>query len=380
LNDAKEQLMPGLQVPLAQPWFGDEEPDAARAVVESGWLIFGPKVAEFEQTFAEAHGARHGIAVNSGSSALLIGMAALGVQAGSEVISPDMTFVSTASAALFLGARPVFADIDPIHHHLDPADLERRITADTSLIVPVHYAGHAADMPAILEIAGRHGIPVLEDAAEAHLSMVGSRYVGTLGAAGIFSFTPSKPMTTGEGGMILTNDDEIAEKCRLLRNFGDLGKFEWEVLGFNFRMPEVMGAIGLQQLAKLPQAIRIRHEIAARYTKELAGVPGVSPPQHETESATNYQLYTLRLDREEIGMSRDEVIAAMQARGVSTRLYYPALHNQGVFAPYGPFDDADYPATMAFAESALSLPIFPGMTDAQQDLVVQSLIDVVGAE
>lgn len=377
MNDDQERRMAGLQVPLSRPWFGDEEPAAARDVVASGWLTFGPEVERFEQRFAQMHGARHAVAVNSGSSALLVAMACLGVGPGDEVICPDMTFVSTASAAIFLGARPVFADIDPVQHCLDAAAVEKRITPRTRLIVPVHYAGHAADMDAILDVAAAHGVAVLEDAAEAHLSMVGSRYVGTLGAAGIFSFTPSKPITTGEGGMIVTDDDEVAAACRRFRNFGDAGKFKWDGLGFNFRMPEIMGAIGALQLDRLAEAVRLRHEIAARYTKALADVPGVQPPTHRSASATNYQLYTVMLDLERIGATRDAVIAALAERGVSSRLYYPSLHRQAVFAPYGPFDDADYPQAVAFEESALSLPIYPALTERQQDLVVQALADVV---
>jgi perosamine synthetase len=377
VNDIKEIANPGLKVPLARPWFDEREPAAAEAVVASKWLIFGPKVKEFEERFAAMHDAKHGIAVNSGSSALLVAMWALGVGPGDEVIAPDMTFVSTATSAIFLGATPVLCDIERRHHNMCPVDLERRITERTRCIVPVHYAGHSVDMDAILAIADKHGIPVLEDAAEAHLAKFGGRPVGALGKAGIFSFTPSKPMTTGEGGMILTNDDDVAEKCRLFRNFGDTDKFAWDFLGFNFRMPEVMGAIGLHQLDKLPAAVAERREIAARYTAAFADEPAIVPPNPRGPEDINFQLYTLLLDIDQLTISRDDVIAAMQAAGVSTRLYYPPMHRAKVFAPYAPGTDADFPETVRYAERSLSLPIYPGLTGEQQDAVISALLTTV---
>lgn len=371
------------QIPLAKPWIGEEEVGAAAEVVRSGWLIQGPRVEEFEERFAAAMGARHAIAVNSGSSALLVALAALGVGRGDEVICPDMSFVSTASAGLFVGARPVFVDIEMRYYTLDPERLEARITPRTRAIVPVHYAGHSAEMDAILEIAARHGVPVLEDAAEAHLARYrGGAYAGTLGALGIFSFTPSKPMTTGEGGMIVTNDGELARRCRMFRNFGDHGKFEWSELGFNFRMPEVMGAIGLGQLARLEETVRRRREIARRYTAALSGHPRIVTPAERTPEDANYQLYTIRIVGGEGGADgvpgRDEVMRRLAERGVSTRLYYPAFHRQGVFGAFGPFDDREFPNALEYERTALSLPIYPGLTEEEQEYVIENLLEVLG--
>ena len=239
----------GVDIPLARPWIGEEEASEAAEVIRSGWLIQGQRVALFEERFAAMVGTEHAVAVNSGSSALLVAMAALDVGAGDEVISPDVTFVSTASAAMFLGARPAFVDIELDYYGMDPGRLADAITDRTKVIVPVHYAGHSAEMDEILDIARERGVAVLEDAAESHLARYrGQRFTGALGDIGIFSFTPSKPMTTGEGGMIVTNDSRLAGRCRRFRNFGDHGKFDWRELGFNFRMPEAMGAIGLGQL------------------------------------------------------------------------------------------------------------------------------------
>lgn len=366
----------GMKVPLAKPWIGEEESRPAEEVVRSGWLIQGPRVARFEERFAERVGAKHAVAVNSGSSALLVAMGALGIGPGDEVLCPDMSFVSTASAALFLGARPVFADIEMTYYGMDPGQVERWIGPRTRAIVPVHYAGHSAEMGPILEVAGRRGVPVLEDAAESHLARYrGERFTGTLGRIGIFSFTPSKPMTTGEGGMIVTDDDELADKCRLFRNFGDRGKFEWDVLGFNFRMPEVMGAIGLGQLDRLDEAIRRRRAIAARYTAGLAGREELILPRERTPEDANYQLYTIRIPD-----GRDRVRTALARRGVGTRLYYPAFHHQGVFRACGPFDAADYPNAVEYERTALSLPIFPTLTHDEQDYVIGSLHEALDEE
>ena len=365
----------GMSVPLARPWIGAEEAEAAREVVASGWLIQGPKVGEFEERFAAGVGAEYAVAVNSGSSALLVAMAALGVGRDDEIIAPDMTFVSTASAGLLLGARPVFTDIEMTWYGMDPDDLERCITPRTKAIVPVHYAGHSAEMAPILEIADRHGIAVLEDAAESHLARYrGGACTGTLGRVGIFSFTPSKPMTTGEGGMIVTDDADLAEYCRRYRNFGDVGKFDWAEFGFHFRMPEVMGAVGLRQLEKLPSAIEERRRIAHTYNRALADVPGIVLPTERDPLDANYQLYTIRLDDGTGSGLRDRVRDGLTRRRVGNRLYYPPMHSQGVFSQF-PDAARAFPNAERFGRTALSLPIFPGLTDEEQRFVIDSFLD-----
>jgi perosamine synthetase len=226
-------------------------------------------------------------------------------------------------------------------------------------------------------VASRHGIPVLEDAAESHLARYQGKATGTIGSIGIFSFTPSKPMTTGEGGMIVTSDKDLAERCRLIRNFGDVGKFDWRVLGFNFRMPEVMGAIGLAQLAKLEEAVRRRRLVAQRYRALLQDCKLVSLPVERSPEDANYQLFPILLDVERLSATRDQVIATLWEGGVSTRLYYPPLHRAGVFERFGPHDDRNYPNTLWYAERALSLPIYPTITEQEQDFVAQSLLRVL---
>jgi dTDP-4-amino-4,6-dideoxygalactose transaminase len=368
-----------MRVPLARAWFDGQESAAAEEVVRSGWLISGPRVEAFERSFGQRLGGVHGVAVNSGSSALLVALAVLGVGAGDDVLVPDMTFVATASAAMFLGARPVFADINLRNYCLDAEDAERKITPRTKVIVPVHYAGHTADMDEIMALARRRGLQVLEDAAEAHVARYrGGDYAGTIGDIGIFSFTPSKPMTTGEGGMIVTRDPALAARCRLLRNFGDTGKFQWDWLGFNFRMPEAMGAIGLAQLGKLDEAVARRREIAARYTAALGEDAAIITPTTRTVEDGNFRLYTIRLRLEWLAIDRDAVIRALDARGVDSRLYYPPLHVQRVFAnDGGRAAETTAPRTLEFARTALSLPIFPTLTSDEQDHVITTLRDTV---
>jgi perosamine synthetase len=376
MNDIKENAMPHLKVPLAKPWIGDEEAEAARRVVASGWVIFGPESEAFEKEFAATMNAKYAVAVNSGSSALLVALAAAGVKPGDEVIVPNMTFVSTASAALFLGAVPVFADITLDDYGMDPASVERLITKKTKVIMPVHYAGQTARMKELLELAKKHKLLVIEDSAESHLAKYDGVYSGTLGALGIFSFTPSKPMTTGEGGMIVTNDAELAKKAKLVRNFGDTDKFKWDLLGFNFRMPEVMGAIGRIQLKKLHESVRRRREIGRRYSDAFKNLEGILTPYVRTEEDHNFQLYTLRLDPKVYKINRDAWIRELQNRGVSARLYYPTLHNQPVFSG-GPKTEASHVKnSLVYADTALSLPIYPTLKESEQNFVIQCMLDV----
>jgi dTDP-4-amino-4,6-dideoxygalactose transaminase len=365
------------RIPISRPWIQGEEARLASQVIESGWLISGPRVKEFESCFASMLGARFAVAVNSGSSALLVSMISLGIGPQDEVIVPDMTFVSTASSLLFLGAKPVFVDINLENYCIDTSKIEAYITSRTKAIVPVHYAGHSADMDEIIDIATKHGLYVLEDAAEAHLSKYKGRYVGTIGDMGIFSFTPSKLMTTGEGGMIITNNERLAQKARLVRNFSDKGQFSWEGLGFNFRMPDIMGAIGLVQIRQLKQAVKIRRELAKRYDTAFSNLDYIHIPQIRSLDDTNYQLYTLRIEIEKLKINRNQIIQILKEAGIQTRLYYPALHKQKVFSSYGPYKDSNYPNTIKFEKEALSLPIYPELKKEEQDYIIEKLLTIL---
>jgi perosamine synthetase len=368
----------GKKVPLAKAWFDESEPAAAAEVVRSGWLCQGPKVAQFEEEFAKVMEARYAIAVSNGSIALLVCLQAMGIGPGDEVIAPNMTFISSATAAMVLGAKPVLCDINLTNYCIDVDHLARLITPRTKAIVPVHYAGQSADMGPIMDLAKKHNIQVLEDAAEAHLARYNNeKMVGTIGRMGIFSFTPTKPMTTGEGGMIVTQDDHLAEQCRLIRNFGDSGKFQWDLLGFNYRLNEVAAAVGICQLGKLKRIIEMRREKALRYDQQFADEEAIVRPWRRSIEDINYQLYTVRFRLDLLDASRDQIADELAELGVATRLYYPSLHKQQVFSPFGPYRDADFPNSLAFEQSALSLPIFTGLTHDEQDYVSASLLKVV---
>jgi len=363
-----------MKIPLAKPWFTEEEPQAAYDVVKSMWVIYGPRTMEFERQFADMMGVKYAIAVNSGSTALLVAQAAVGIGPGDEVIVPDMTFITTATSCMYLGAKPVFADINLSVYGMEPGDIEQKITDRTKAIIPVHYAGQTTDMAEIMSIADSHNLIVIEDAAEAHLSGYDGRKSGSIGKAGIFSFTPSKPMTTGEGGMITTDDDEIAERCRMIRNFGDADKFKWDMLGFNFRMPEVMGAVGLAQLKKLEKAVQKRREIALRYTEAFRKTDPIITPYVRRMEDTNFQLYTIRLRLDMLSITRDQFMEELAKLGVSSRLYYPSLHNQKVFADVSKQMDDEFPNAMEFAETALSLPIYPQLSHEEINYVIECVL------
>jgi dTDP-4-amino-4,6-dideoxygalactose transaminase len=374
INDLYEKSLDTdkIKIPLTKITLKEEEVEAVSEVIRSGWLIFGKNVKIFEDNFARLIGVKHAIAVNSGSSGLLVALQALEVQRGDEVIVPDMSFISTGTASMYLGAKPVFVDINLKDYCIDVSMIEERINRKTRVILPVHYWGHTAEMEKISELAQKYGLKVLEDAAEAHLSTYqGKQLAGTIGDLGIFSFTPSKPMTTGEGGMITTNDDKLAERCRKIINFGDYDKFDNRILGFNFRMQDVNGALGRVQLKHLPQSIKIRRENGSYYTEALANVPGVICPQPRTKTDTNYQIYPLRIDLDVLCCSKEQFMRDMLDEGIHCRTYYPAFHRQGVFRELNAGDN--YPNAEKFEKSSFVLPVFPELTETEKEHIVNSV-------
>ncbi len=369
--------MPKKIIPIAKPWFSNQEAQAAYNVVKSSWLISGPAVEKLEKEFAKKSKVKYAIAVNSGSSALLVAQQALGISAGDEIIAPTMTFVSTASSCMYLGARPVFTDINLSTYCMDPNDIESKITKKTKAIIPVHYAGQAADLDPILKIAKKHNLRVIEDAAEAHLTKYKGKIVGGIGDIGIFSFTPSKVISTGEGGMVVTNNKKLAEKCRLIRDFYDIKKFKYPALGFNFRMPDIMGAIGLIQLTKLEKIVKIRQKNAIKYAKELVKIDGIIIPFVEKTEWMNFQLYTIRLDLKKITINRDKFIAILLKKGIHSRLYYPCLHNQKLFKGINKYKDSQFPNAIVFSKTALAIPIYPELKESEQNYIINTIKEII---
>jgi len=358
-----------ITIPAARPQIGDAERAAVDRVLESGMLAQGPEVASFEQEFsAQVVDGRHAVAVNSGTSALHLSLLAAGIGAGDEVIVPSFTFAATANSVALTGATPVFVDIEPRHFCLDPAAVEAAIGPRTRAVMPVHLYGHPADLPRLAALCESKGLLLVEDAAQAHAASIDGIPVGAWGAAGSFSFYPTKNMTTGEGGLVTTGDEQIARTIRLLRNQGQERRYENEIVGLNNRMTDIHAAIGRVQLRRLPEWTRQRQENAAFYDEHLRGV--VAPPV--AEGAVHvYHQYTIRV----IGLDRDAFADQLAEHGVGTGVYYPIPnHRLPAFAR-----DLDLPETETAARECLSLPVYPSLTADERERVVAAVNDAAAA-
>ncbi|MBF0629238.1 MAG: DegT/DnrJ/EryC1/StrS family aminotransferase [Magnetococcales bacterium] len=342
--------------------------EAISGVLESTQFVLGDAVAAFERDFAAFCGTRHAVAVNSGSSALHLALLAAGVGPGDEVITTPTTFVATTAAILYAGARPVFVEINPVTHCLDPNRVEQAITPRTRVILPVHLHGLMAEMDPLLEIAGRHGLLVIEDAAQAHGARYRGRKAGELGAMGCFSFYPGKNLGAyGEGGAVVTHSDEYAVKLRMLRDWGLAGRHNHVLKGFNFRMDGIQGAVLGVKLPHLDGWNAARRSRAALYDALLAP-GGVSIPRPPAHCEPVYHVYAVRL------AARDRIQAALQARGVATNIHYPRpVHLQPAYADLG-YGPGAFPHAEAAAREFLSLPIYPELTDDQVAEVCHHLL------
>jgi perosamine synthetase len=349
------------RIRLARPDVGDEEIEAIRRVFESGQLTNGDETHAFEAEFAQFHQAGHAVAFANGTVALAATFLASSIGPGDEVIVPSFTFISTATSVLHVGARPVFADIHRDTFDLDPDDVARRITPATRAIVPVHYGGQAADMRELREVAAAADAVLVEDAAEAHGATYDGTPVGALGHAGMFSFTPTKNITTGEGGIVTTDDGELAERLRLLRNHGQTARYEHALVGYNWRITEMQAAMGRVQLQKLPGVLERKRAAAARLGARLAAVPGIQPPIVRPDRDHVYMLYTVTLDD---GLDRDRLLGHLLDAGIEARLYFPPAHQQHIFATNGA---VDLPNTEWAAAQAISLPLHARLSDAELD-------------
>ena len=347
-------------IPIARPQMGADEKQRVWEAMASGSLAQGPRVAEFEERFAEMVGVPHAIATSSGTTALHVALLGFGVGEGDEVVTVPFTFIASANSVLYTGARPVFVDVREDDFTLDVDQLAGAITPRTKAILPVSLYGQPADLPAIAEIAERHGLEIVEDAAQAHGAAIGERRSGSWGA-GTFSFYPTKNMTTGEGGMITTADAAFAERVRLLREHGMKVRYHHEIVGYNFRMTDLAAAIGLAQLPKLAGYNERRRAIAARYDRELRGVltprvrPGVTHVYHQ---------YTIRV------RGRDAFAERLRERGVGSAIYYPIpVHRQKPFVALG-YEAQRFPVTDRLTEQVLSIPVHPSLSDDEVDTVI----------
>ena len=355
-------------IPVAAPQMGEEEKRAVLAVLDSGQLAQGPVVEAFEKEFAAWCGVRHAVAVNSGTAALHLLMLARGLGPGDEVITSPFTFVSSANAALFVGAKPVFVDIETETYCLDPSKVEASITPRTKVIMPVDLYGHPASINELRELADRRGVILIEDACQAHGAGIDGRKAGALGVDATFSFYPTKNITTGEGGMVTTDDDMVAEKVTMLRQHGATERYHHDILGYNFRMTEIAAAIGRAQLKKLDHWNEVRRRNASLLDEGLAGTPGVRTPRERPGCRHVYHQYTVFIEGD-----RDRFRERLQELGVGSAVHYAVpVHRQPLYRDLG-YGSVSMPQSERAADHVLSLPVHPGVSESDLERIVEAV-------
>lgn len=366
---------------MAQPWFDEREVVAAAAAVQSGWVSQGARVMEFEAAVAALVQAPYAVAVSSCTAALHLGMVAYGIGPGDDVVVPSLSFVATANAVRYVGARPVFADVDPCHHNVTAATIEAALTPATKAVIAVDQYGTPADMEPIRALARRHGFAVVEDAACAIGSSYRGRPVGTDSEVAAFSFHPRKVLVTGEGGMVTTTDADVAERLRRLRQHGmSVSTFDrhndqrpvneqYLETGWNYRLTDIQAAIGVVQASKLPAMVRRRRELAARYHELLAGIPGLTTVVDPPHGETNYQTFWVMLP-DDYPVSRDVLLAVLKRHGINARHGIPCAHEEPAFAD---LDPVSLPVSEHIARQSLLLPLHHTLGDEDQQRVTDVL-------
>jgi len=372
------------QVPFARPEFGDDEARAVAEVLRSGWASQGPAVARFEELFAQMAGTRHAVAVSSCTTALHLALILAGVEPGDEVICPSYSFIATANAALYIGAIPIFADIEPDTWNIDPQDALRRISPRTKAIVPVHQVGLAADLDRLAPLPP--GVTIVEDAACAIGSTYRGRPVGSHGHIACFSFHPRKTLSTGEGGMITTDDTETADRARRLRSHGASVSAwsrnasngvvfeEYRELGFNYRMSDIQAAIGVAQVPKVPRLLALRRAAADRYDAAFRGLRELQVPARPAYANHAFQSYGIRLTSE-CRRDRDSVLRALVERGISCRRGIPPIHLEPLYRDrFGPIS---LPVTEEVASRSLFIPLYASLSESDQARVIDAVREIV---
>ncbi|MEM5581014.1 aminotransferase class I/II-fold pyridoxal phosphate-dependent enzyme [Roseibium sp. AS2] len=377
-------------LPFSQPVLGDEEIEELVACVRSGWITTGPRTAQFEALFRERLGVAHAIAVTSASAGWHIAAHALGIGPGDEVIVPAITWASSANMVELLGARAVFADVLPETLQVNPEDVARRITSRTRAVIPVHFAGAPCDLTALRQLVEGTGVTLVEDAAHALGTWYQDREIGSDGHMAIFSFHPIKNITTGEGGMVVLNDDTLAERLRLLRfhgvtkdawsRYNRKGAPEYEIIepGYKYNMPDMQAALGLRQLPKLDGFNSRRAQLAARYTALLEALPEIAPLAPVPYAHHHaWHLYIVRIEQGALRIGRNEVLDELARANIGAGLHFPPLHTQPYYRNKYHLRPEDCPCAADAGSRILSLPLYPSMTDADQDDVITALERVV---
>lgn len=348
-------------VPIAKPILDEEEFKAVKRVLESGMIAHGPEVEAFEKEFAEYLGVNYAVSVANGTAALDLVLKAYGVSSGDEVVTTPFTFVATANAVLYQGAKPLFADIDPRTFNIDPNSVLEVITPRTKAVIVVHLYGQPADMKALKEIADDHKLVLIEDAAQAHGAEFMGVKAGALGDAAVFSFYATKNMTTGEGGMVVTNDEKVAERVKLLRDHGQVEKYLHVELGYNLRMTSMQAAIGRVQLKKLDRFNEARRRNARELSEQLSKVPGIEVPYEDSRVKHVYHQYVIRVN-DKYPFTRDELKEYLKDQGIGTAVHYPlAVFQQPLYRRLG-YPQGICPNAVEASKRVLSLPVHPALT------------------
>jgi dTDP-4-amino-4,6-dideoxygalactose transaminase len=381
--------------PLSDITFGKEEERAVLRVLRSRWLSTGPMTEKFEKAFSDYLGGGHAIAVSSGTAALHLALACLGLKRGDEVILPSLTFSATANAVLYVGAKPVFADIvGPENLNISPGEIEKRITGRTRAVMVMHYGGYPCDMDSILQLASERRLHVVEDAAHAPGARYGGKFCGTIGDAGCFSFFANKNLVTGEGGMVVVRDRERADALRRLRSHG-MGSLSWDKfkghlssydidrLGYNYRTTEIESALGLVQLKKLDRSNRIRKKLTEGYREELRGIEAISMPFEDFEGKPSYHLFPILVNPGSEGdvlLRRNRLMERLKAFGIQTSVHYPPVHLFSLYRGERGVKEGMLPRTEDVSRRVITLPLHPGMVRDDVKRIAARIREAVGKE
>ncbi|MEM0488760.1 MAG: DegT/DnrJ/EryC1/StrS family aminotransferase [Candidatus Bathyarchaeia archaeon] len=366
------------KIPMSAPDISENDVQAVAEVVQSGRLALGPKTEEFERLISDYVGVKYAVAVSSGTAALHLIVRALGIGPGDEVLVPSFTFVASANAILYEGARPIFVDIEPDTYNLDPEDLQRKITPRSKAIMVVDVFGHPAEWDEILRIAEKHNLRVIDDSCEALGAEYKGKKLGQFGDAAAFAFYPNKQITTGEGGVIVTADLEIAKLCRSMRNQGrgEMGAWlEHERLGYNYRMTEMSAALGISQLRRIDALLAKRERVAMLYTQRLSCLDFVRPPVVRPYVRMSWFVYVVTLKE---GLHRKPIMAAMARMGIPTRGYFEPVHLQPYIREMLGTKEGMLPVTESIAQRTIALPFHGNLSEAEIDQVVEALAEAAG--
>ena len=377
-----------MMIPYGHQFIDDDDVQAVVDALRSDWLTTGPKVAEFEKSIASYVDAKHGVAVSSGTAALHCAMYALGIGPGDEVIVPPMTFVATANSVIYQGGTPVFADVYPDTMLINPEEVRKKITGRTKALIAVDYAGNPCDYDSLRNIADEYGLALVSDACHALGAEYRGRKVGSLADLTVFSFHPVKHITTGEGGMIVTDDPGHEARMRLFRSHGvstdskqreEQGVWFYEVVdqGYNYRMTDIQSALGLSQLRKLPWFLKRRREIAVQYNKAFSGVEGIRPLSVNSDVLHAFHLYVVRFDVRALGCNRSDIFQKLRGRGIRVNVHYIPVHLHPFYRNTFGTGAGLCPVAESVYEEIISLPIYPGMDDGTVETVVTAVLEIM---